>query len=74
MRLSPLGTTATTVPLYQPQMVDDGDCAAIGGIKIDIGETRSTRRKPAQRHLVIHKSHMTKPGLERGPPLWEASD
>jgi hypothetical protein len=21
-----------------------------------------------------HKSHMTRPGIEPGPPLWEASD
>jgi hypothetical protein len=67
VRLSPLGTAATTFLLYQPQMIDDGDCGAIGG-------NRSTRRKPAQRHFVHHKSHMTRPGLEPGPPQWEASD
>jgi hypothetical protein len=27
-----------------------------------------------QRHFVHHKSHMTRPGLERGPPRWETSD
>jgi hypothetical protein len=31
---------------YQPQMIDDGDCGAIGGMKIGRGN-RSTRRKPA---------------------------
>jgi hypothetical protein len=46
VRLSPLGTAATTGPLYQPQMIDDVDCGAIGGMKIDRGN-RSTRRKPA---------------------------
>jgi hypothetical protein len=35
VRLCPLGTAATTGLLYQPQMIDDGDCGAIGGIKID---------------------------------------
>jgi hypothetical protein len=46
VRLSPLGTAATTDLLYQPQMIDDGDdCGAIGGIKIGRGE-RSTRRNP----------------------------
>jgi hypothetical protein len=30
VRLSPLGTVATTGLLYQPQMIDDGDSAAIG--------------------------------------------
>jgi hypothetical protein len=36
-RLSPLGNTATTGLLYQPQMIVDGDCVAIGGIKIGRG-------------------------------------
>jgi hypothetical protein len=31
--------------LYQPQMIDDGDCGAIGGIRNGRGN-RSTRRKP----------------------------
>jgi hypothetical protein len=31
VRLSPLGTVATTGLLYQPQ-IDDGDCGAIGGM------------------------------------------
>jgi hypothetical protein len=46
VRLSPLGTAATTGLFYQPQMIHDGDCGAICGLKIDRG-TRSTRRKPA---------------------------
>jgi hypothetical protein len=46
VRLSPLGTAATAGLLYQPQMIDDGDCGAIGGMKIGRG-TRSTRRKSA---------------------------
>jgi hypothetical protein len=46
VRLSPLGIAATTGLLYQPQMIDDGDCGAIGGMKIGRGN-RSTRRKPA---------------------------
>jgi hypothetical protein len=45
VRLSPLGTAATTGLLYQPQMIDDGDCRAIDGMKIGRGN-RSTRRKP----------------------------
>jgi hypothetical protein len=31
VRLNPLGTAATTGVLYQPQMIGDGDCGAIGG-------------------------------------------
>jgi hypothetical protein len=46
MRLGSLGTAATTGLLYQPQMIDDGDCGVIGGIKIGRGN-RITRRKPA---------------------------
>jgi hypothetical protein len=46
VRLSPLGTEATTGLLYQPQMIDDGDCGAIGGMEIEWGN-RNTRRKPA---------------------------
>jgi hypothetical protein len=33
-------------PIVQPQMIDEGDCGEIGGIKIGRGN-RSTRRKPA---------------------------
>jgi hypothetical protein len=50
VRLSPLVTAATTGLLYQPQMTDDGDCGANGGIKIDRGN-RSTWRKPAPASL-----------------------
>jgi hypothetical protein len=46
VRLSPLGTAANSGLLYQPQMVGEGDCGAIGGMKIGRGN-RSTQRKPA---------------------------
>jgi hypothetical protein len=51
VRLSPLGTASATGLLYQPQMIDDGDCGAIVGIKIRRGN-RSTRTKPAPAPLV----------------------
>jgi hypothetical protein len=41
-----LGSVATTGLLYRPQMIGDGDCGEIGGIKIGRGN-RSTRRKPS---------------------------
>jgi hypothetical protein len=41
-----LGTAATSGLLYKPQMIDEGDYGAIGGMKIG-RENRSTRRKPA---------------------------
>jgi hypothetical protein len=69
VQLSPLGTSATNWPIVLAQ----GDCenGEFGGIKI-IRRNRSTRRKPAQRHFVHHKSHLTRPGREPGPPRWEA--
>jgi hypothetical protein len=38
--------------LYHPQMIDDDDCGAIGGMKIDRGN-RSTRRKPVPVPLCL---------------------
>jgi hypothetical protein len=49
VRLSPLGTSATAVLLYQPRMIDDDDIddyGVVGGMRIGRGN-RSTRRKPA---------------------------
>jgi hypothetical protein len=46
VRVSPLGTVATTGLLYQLQMTDDGDCGATGGMKIG-RRNQSTQRKPA---------------------------
>jgi hypothetical protein len=46
VRLSPLGTAATTGLLYQPKMIDDGDFGAIDEMKTGRGN-RNTRRKPA---------------------------
>jgi hypothetical protein len=38
------------------------------------GETEVLGEKLPQRRFVHHKYHMTRPGLEPGPPRWEASD
>jgi hypothetical protein len=54
--LSPLGTAATSGPLYKPQMIHEGDCGAIGGMKIGRGN-RSTRRKPAPAPLCPCNGH-----------------
>jgi hypothetical protein len=57
VRLSSLGTAATTGLLYQPQMIDDGDGGAIGGMKIDPGTNPSRRDgKPATNRLSYDRA------------------
>jgi hypothetical protein len=38
------------------------------------GETEVLGENLPQRNFVNHKTHMTRPGLEPGPPRWEAGD
>jgi hypothetical protein len=38
------------------------------------GETEVLGENLSQHHFVHHKYHMSRPGFEPGPPLWEASD
>jgi hypothetical protein len=37
-------------------------------------ETEVLGENLPQRHFVLQKSNMTRPGFETGPPRWEASD
>jgi hypothetical protein len=56
VRLSPLGTAATIGLFYLPQMIDDSDCGAVGGMKSGRGN-RSTPRKPAPTPLCPQIPH-----------------
>jgi hypothetical protein len=42
--LSPLGPTAISGLLYKPQMIDEGDCRAIGGMKIWQGKPKYSEK------------------------------
>jgi hypothetical protein len=53
VRLSLLVLRPLTGLLYHPQMIGDGDCGEIGGMKIGRGN-RSTRRKPAPPQQIPH--------------------
>jgi hypothetical protein len=69
VQLDPLDTAATNRPIVPaPGDYDDGD---IGGMKIGWG-TRSTRRKPVPVPLCPPQIAHAMPGLEPGPPRWEA--
>jgi hypothetical protein len=64
--LSPLGL------LYKPQMIGEGDCGAIGRMKIGRGN-RSTRRKPApvplcQPQIPHDQTRARTPGRRGGKP------
>jgi hypothetical protein len=71
VRLDPLGTAATIALLYQPQMMVTVEQLVEWRLA---GEIEVLGVNLPQRHFVHHKSHMTRPRLEPGPPRWEASD
>jgi hypothetical protein len=66
-----LGTTATDWPIVPAPGDYDGE---FGGMKIGRGN-RSIRRKPTPEPLCPPQIPLDQtPGIEPGPPRWEASD
>jgi hypothetical protein len=69
-KVSPLGMSATSGLLYLPRVI----------ARMDLVEWRLARETEVlgenlpQLHFLHHKSHLTRPGLEPGPPRWEISD
>jgi hypothetical protein len=70
-KLGPLGTSATEWPLIPaPGYYNDGEFV---GMNIDRWTEVLGENLP-QGHFIHHKSHLSRPGLEPGPPWSEASD
>jgi hypothetical protein len=67
----PFGTAATDWPIVPAS--GDYDDVEFGGRRLT-GETEVLGEIPPQRHFVHHKSHLTRLGIEHGPPRWEVSD
>jgi hypothetical protein len=57
--------------LYQPWMKDNEDCGAVSVMSEWQGKPKYSEGTSPCVHC---RSHMTSPGLEPGPPLWEAGD
>jgi hypothetical protein len=69
--LSPVGTSATSGLLYLPRMIVKMENLVEWRLA---GETEVIVENLPQRHFLHHKSHLTRPGREPGPPRWEAGN
>jgi hypothetical protein len=63
------GTSATSWPNVPARMIHE--YGAFGGWEL-AGETEVLGGNLPQGHFVHHKYHMICPGIEPGPPRWEA--
>jgi hypothetical protein len=73
-KLGPHGTSAGNWPIV-PAPGDRAIVRMDNLVELRLaGEIGVLRENLSQRHFVHHKSQLTIPGLEPGPPLCEASD
>jgi hypothetical protein len=70
-KLGPLGTAAIYCPIVPAPVDCDGEFSVEWRLA---GETEVFGENLPQRQFVHHKSHMTWPGIEPGPPQWETGD
>jgi hypothetical protein len=69
-KLGPLGTSATHWPIVPAP----GDVRMENLVEWMARETEVLGENLPRRQFVHHKSHLTRPGIEPGPPRWEAND